>query len=74
MRVAPRRNACEYCLAAHTALGRKAGVSSAEMSAAQAGRSEDPKTAAALKFALAVVEHRAQVHEDDVAALRRGFR
>jgi uncharacterized peroxidase-related enzyme len=64
------RNACEYCLAAHTALGRKAGASAAEMRAAQAGRSEDPKTAAALAFAVAVVESRAQVTDAQVQALR----
>src|SRR3954468_23234553 len=29
------RNACDYCLAAHTALGRKAGASAEEMAAAQ---------------------------------------
>lgn len=64
------RNACEYCLAAHTALGRKAGASSAEMSAAQAGESADPATAAALRFALKLVEQRGQVTDADVTALR----
>ena len=64
------RNACEYCLAAHTALGRKAGASAQEMAAAQAGQSDDPKTAAALTFALAVVENRAQIGDADVAAVR----
>jgi AhpD family alkylhydroperoxidase len=49
------RNACHYCLAAHTALGRKAGASSAEMTAAQHGESADPQTAAALRFALAEI-------------------
>ncbi|WP_282295792.1 carboxymuconolactone decarboxylase family protein [Stenotrophomonas sp. PS02289] len=64
------RNACEYCLAAHTALGRKAGASSQEMSAAQAGQSDDPKTAAALQFALRVVEGRGQIEDGDVTQLR----
>lgn len=64
------RNACEYCLAAHTALGRKAGASSQEMTSAQDGQSQDPKTAAALRFALRVVEGRGQIDEADVAALR----
>ncbi|HEY0954035.1 MAG TPA: carboxymuconolactone decarboxylase family protein [Roseateles sp.] len=64
------RNACEYCLAAHTALGRKAGASAAEMSSAQAGESADPATAAALRFALKLVEQRGQVSADDVASLR----
>lgn len=64
------RNDCEYCLAAHTALGRKAGASAEEMAAAQAGQSADPKTAAALRFATAVVNNRAQIGDEEVAALR----
>jgi uncharacterized peroxidase-related enzyme len=68
------RNACEYCLAAHTALGRKAGASAEEMAAAQMGESSDPRTAAALRFALKLVERRGQVDEADVQALRQvGF-
>ena len=64
------RNRCEYCLAAHTVLGQQAGASSAEMAAAQGGQSDDARTAAALTFALKVVEQRAQITEADVAALR----
>lgn len=68
------RNRCEYCLAAHTALGQKAGASSAEMSAAQIGQSGDARTAAALTFALTVVEQRAQISDTDIAQLRQaGF-
>ena len=63
-------NACEYCLAAHTALGRKAGATSDEMAAAQAGASADPRTQAALTFALNVVRDRAAVSAEDVAALK----
>jgi uncharacterized peroxidase-related enzyme len=64
------RNACEYCLAAHTALGRKAGATADEMSTAQAGKSADPKTQAALHFALKLVNNRGQVNDADVNALR----
>lgn len=64
------RNRCEYCLAAHTVLGQKAGASAAEMASAQAGQSEDARTAAALRFALKVVEQRAQLDDADVAELR----
>jgi AhpD family alkylhydroperoxidase len=53
-------NSCEYCLAAHTALGRKAGSTREEMSEAQAGRAGDPRTAAALGFAAKLVEERAR--------------
>jgi len=64
------RNGCEYCLAAHTALGRKAGASSAEMVNAQLGGSEDPTIAAALRFALSVLEHRGRVSDEEIAAVR----
>lgn len=64
------RNACEYCLAAHTALGRKAGASPQELIAAQDGESEEPRTAAALCFALQVVESRGQIGDGDVESLR----
>ena len=68
------RNSCEYCLAAHTALGRKAGATAQEVTDAQIGQSNDARTAAALKFALKVVDARGQVSNDDVTALRNaGF-
>lgn len=68
------RNNCSYCLAAHTLLGKNAGASGEEMSDAQAGRSADPKTAAALAFALKLVEARGQVTAADIASLREaGF-
>jgi uncharacterized peroxidase-related enzyme len=63
-------NACSYCLAAHTVLGQKAGASAAEMTAAQIGQSGDPRTSAALVFALKVVESRGQVTAEDVKILR----
>lgn len=64
------RNACDYCLAAHTALGRKAGVSGDDLAAAQSGESADPRTAAVLRFALKLVNERGQVDAADVQALR----
>jgi uncharacterized peroxidase-related enzyme len=64
------RNACAYCLAAHTALGRKAGASAEEMQHAQAGESTDPRTQAALRFALQLVNTRGQVSAVDVQSLR----
>ncbi|MBY6263695.1 carboxymuconolactone decarboxylase [Azospirillum sp. 412522] len=64
------RNNCGYCLAAHTLLGQKAGVSGAEMAEAQRGRSSDPRTAAALAFAVKLVENRAAIDAADVEALR----
>ena len=67
-------NGCEYCLSAHTMLGRKAGVSAEAMDAARQGRSADPRTEAAIGFALKLVEKRAHIETGDIDALRRaGF-
>lgn len=63
-------NACEYCLAAHTALGRKAGASAEEMAGAQVGRSSQPRTQAALTFALTLVHGRGNVTDGDVQVLK----
>ncbi len=64
------RNCCEYCLAAHTALGHNAGVSGPDMAAAQVGKSADAKTQAALTFALKIVEQRAALSQADIEAVR----
>ncbi len=64
------RNSCTYCLAAHTALGRQAGLSGETLAAAQVGESEDLRVAALLEFALKLVEGRGQVSSEDVQALR----
>lgn len=67
-------NRCEYCLAAHTVLGQQAGVSADEMAAAQAGKSADAKTQAALDFSAKLVKERGQVSDADVQEVRNaGF-
>ncbi len=64
-------NRCEYCLAAHTALGKGAGLTAETMSHAQNGKSSDPKTQAALSFAVKLVKERAHVSPDDISALKK---
>ena len=63
-------NRCEYCLAAHTVLGQKAGVSASELADAQAGKSSDPKIQAALNFSAKLVVARGNVSKTDVDAVR----
>lgn len=64
------RNRCEYCLAAHTALGTQAGLTAEQLAAAQRGTAEDPKIAALLRFALALVDERGAVDPSVFAELR----
>ena len=64
------RNQCHYCLAAHTALGKQAGLGGESLHAAQRGQSSDTRTHAALRFALAIVERRGQVSDAELQAVR----
>ena len=64
-------NDCGYCLAAHSALAKKAGVADAEVMAARKGTSTDPKADAAVKFAVAILERKGHVSDADVGAVRK---
>ena len=63
-------NSCDYCLSAHTALGQLAGLNADELTRAQSADSPDPKTSAALHFALKLVQQRGLVQPSEVDALR----
>ena len=65
-----QQNACEYCVSAHTAIGRKAGLSNSEIEANRAGSSEDIKAAAAVKFARALAEHSGEVTNMEILEVR----
>ncbi|HET9700813.1 MAG TPA: peroxidase-related enzyme [Burkholderiales bacterium] len=63
-------NACEYCVSAHTAIGRKAGLSNEEMLLNRQGGSADRKAAAAVVLARALNEHRGEVTGAEFDAAR----
>lgn len=63
-------NGCEYCLSAHTMLGKMAKLSDAELDAARRAESADPKSNAILKLAKAIVEGRGKVADEVIAAAR----
>jgi len=65
-----QQNGCQYCLSAHTAIGRKAGLDGAEIEANRAGTSHDAKAAAAVRFARALVEHAGDVTSAELADVR----
>ena len=67
--VVGQENGCNYCLAAHSAMGKMAGLSKEEISSSRKGESSDPKTKAALQFAQKLVKQRAEVTDEDVALL-----
>jgi uncharacterized peroxidase-related enzyme len=65
-----QHNGCEYCLSAHAALGREAGLTGNEMAANRAGSSEDAKAAVAVKLALSLSEQRGAVSNAELFEAR----
>lgn len=63
-------NGCDYCASAHTAVGKKLGVESTELTANLAGNSADRKTQAALDFSKAIVESEGWVSDDEIKSVR----
>lgn len=64
-------NGCNYCLSAHTYLGKNlAKLDDAEIAANRNGASNDPKADAAVRFAAKVARERGHVSDDDVRAVK----
>ena len=64
-------NGCEYCLSAHTAAARGAGVSAEDAAAARHAEASDPLSEAVLEFGAAVLADRGDVADDILQAARR---
>lgn len=64
-------NACDYCLSAHTALGKGAGLSDPDIADAREGRAADPRTHAILRFARLLVENRGHATDRDLTQARQ---
>lgn len=65
-----QQNTCEYCVSAHTAIGRKAGLDNAEIHANRSGTSQDAKAAVAVKFAQSLVENMGEVTTAELTEVR----
>jgi uncharacterized peroxidase-related enzyme len=63
-------NECEYCLAAHSAIGKMVGLSVDQILDSRRGTSVDPKTDAIIQFARLVVDERGHVSDARIAQAR----
>lgn len=63
-------NACDYCAAAHTAIGKGAGVPDEELSRALSGEPADAKAAAAVRLARTLVEKRGFASDEEIRAFK----
>ncbi len=63
-------NGCDYCLAAHTAVAKAAGLTAEQARDARRAAPVDPRTAAVVRFARRLVDVRGRVTAADLAAVR----
>ena len=63
-------NHCDYCVSAHSALGKRAGLTDQDILDSRRGASADPKADVLLRFARTVVERRGLVEDADLDAVR----
>ena len=63
-------NSCDYCLAAHTLLGGRAGLAPAEIQLARHGGASEPYAAAAVALARAVNRTHGRIDDHALAAAR----
>src|SRR5262249_15448509 len=67
-------NGCDYCLAAHSAVGRMVGLTAEQIRDSRLGTAVDPKADALIRFALKVVDTGGRVGDGDFDQVRRaGF-
>lgn len=63
-------NHCDYCVSAHSLLGKRAGLTEQEVLDSRRGASADPKADVLLRFARKVLETRGVIEDADIAAVR----
>lgn len=63
-------NSCEYCLSAHSAIGKMAGLKPDEILASREATAQDAKRGAGLQFAQALVVQRGEVSDQTLAATK----
>lgn len=63
-------NSCDYCLSAHTAIGKMNGLSEFQTEDSRQAKSGDLKESAGLQFAQKITKNRGQVSDADITAVK----
>jgi uncharacterized peroxidase-related enzyme len=63
-------NECDYCLAAHSAIGKMVGLTADQIRDGRLGTAVDSKTDALIRFARKLVDSQGRVNDDDVQDVR----
>jgi uncharacterized peroxidase-related enzyme len=65
-----QENGCDYCLSAHTAIGKMIGVSESALADARSAKSEDAKVDAMLTIAVQILRERGDITATELAEAR----
>ena len=63
-------NSCDYCLSAHTAIGKMNGLSEDEIEASRRANASDAKQQAGLQFAQSVTRNRGKVTTEELNSVK----
>lgn len=63
-------NSCNYCLSAHTAIGKMNGLTEAQTEQNRQGLANDAKVQAGLQFAQSVTKNRGKVTTEEIQAVK----
>ncbi|MBX7223543.1 MAG: carboxymuconolactone decarboxylase family protein [Blastocatellia bacterium] len=64
-------NHCEYCLSAHSAIGKMVGLTPNQINASRIADDADPKTKAILKLAYEIVRNRGELSPSAIETVRQ---
>ena len=65
-----QKNDCQYCLSAHSFIGKKVGLSEEDVLHSRQGTADDDKDSVAVEFAVKMVEHRGHLSDEDIQTVR----
>lgn len=68
--VTAQQNHCDYCLSAHTAIGKMVGLRPEQILESREGQGNSERATAALTFAKRILDTKGHVIEPDLSALR----
>jgi uncharacterized peroxidase-related enzyme len=68
--ITAQANHCDYCLSAHSTIGKMVGLSQSEIAGSREGKGSSPRSTAVLKFATRVLDAKGHIKDEDVLAAR----
>jgi uncharacterized peroxidase-related enzyme len=69
--VIAQQNHCNYCLSAHSAIGKMVGLNAEQIAASREAHADTEKVTAALTFATQILDAKGHVTEQDLATVRQ---